>query len=217
MIDVAKFCPKCGIPQLSYDNADAKDFVETSEREEVSCNNETASKKSKSIAILGIAITIFSVFSPVISLSGFRYMVLTLMDFSGMLSVMVLASCGIAVYGILKKQYELITIMSNGLILYFVTIIGIYLRVVSQSVMVFLDIVIGGFIFFFGIVIMSIGGVLCGLSAESDTSRNFISQWLRDSKKSITIYMQNFSGVLISISLGILLVLLTFTAEILRS
>lgn len=139
------------------------------------------------------------------------------MDFSGLLSIMILVSCGVAAYGILRKKYELITIMSNGLMLYFIMIIGIYLRVVSQSVMVFLDIVIGGFIFFFGIVIMGIGGVLCGLSYNSNESRGFISQWFYASKKSLILYMQSFSGLLVSAALGILLVMLTFTAEILRS
>lgn len=203
MIDVAKFCPKCGTPQVP--------------EKEIIANVETASKKSKAIAILGIAITIFSVFSPVIVISGFRYIVLTLMDFSGLLSIMILVSCGVAAYGILRKKYELITIMSNGLMLYFIMIIGIYLRVVSQSVMVFLDIVIGGFIFFFGIVIMGIGGVLCGLNYNSNESRGFISQWFYASKKSLILYMQSFSGLLVSAALGILLVMLTFTAEILRS
>ena len=216
MIDVAKFCPKCGTPQLAEKRTDVAQHENMTKKEMIP-NVVTASKKSKAIAILGIAITIFSVFSPVIVISGFRYMVLTLVDFSGLLSMMVLTSCGVAAFGILRKKYELITIMSNGLMLYFIMIIGIYLRVVSQSVMVFLDIVIGGFIFFFGILIMGIGGVLCGLSYNSDESRGFVSQWFFDSKKPIVLYMQSFSGLLVSVALGVLLVMLTFTAEILRS
>lgn len=180
-------------------------------------NPSNVSSASKIVAVIGIAIIILSIFSPMLVITGFRYMVLSLMDLSGLLSVTVIISCAMAILGILLKKYEFITIVSNGLIIYFFAIIGLYLRAIDGAAMVFLDITFGALIFLFGAVIMEIGGILCGLSADSEEKRNFITQWFHYSKKSVSFNDKNISGLLISPALGILLVMLTFTAELLRS
>ena len=180
-------------------------------------NPSNVSSASKIVAFIGIAITVLSIFLPMLVITGFRYMVLSLMDLSGLLSATVIISCVVAILGIFAKKYELVTIVSNGLIIYFFAIMGLYLRAIDGAAMVFLDITFGALVFLFGVVIMEIGGILCGLSADSEEKRNFITQWFHYSKKPISFNDKNISGFLISPALGILLVMVTFTAELLRS
>lgn len=220
MLDIAKFCPKCGVPQLQPNISNSvENIAPVPVRKDLIEHNIPirASKIGILITFIGIVVTIFSVFSPVIVISGFRYMVLTLMDFSKWLSLIVLTVCFVSIYGLLKQKYELITVMSNALMLYFITIIGIYLKMVSQAYMVFLDIVIGGVIFFFGVIIMEIGGVVCGLSSDSTKSINIFSKWFHHSKRAIVFYKRSFSGLLVSVTFGVIMVLLTFAAEIFHS
>ena len=178
--------------------------------------NNNVSNAAKIISFIGIGIIILSIFLPAFELNtGFRYKVFTPMDFSETISMLVFISCIVAVFGIFTRKFEFVTIVSNSLMLHCLIISGIvFYRGVMQSVRMAVDITFGGFIFFFGIVIMEIGGILCGLSAESGEKRNFFSQWFYYSKKQIELQMINFSGILVSLVFGILIAVLTATVEL---
>ena len=237
MVDEACFCPRCGSPQRkeiplknefeanstllstitkkiplseSKINLLKNTFLNLFRKTE--SDTPVASKIWQALAVIGALITAFSVFSPVIVISGYRYIVLSFMGFSTGMAMIILAGCCSIVYALVKRQYAIITIVSNGLLLFFYVVVGIYLKKVSESYMVFLDIVIGGLIFYIGISILSLSGILCGISANSRGIFSIFKQWFEYSIEDVTIANKKIPGLLMTSVISGLLIVLTFIA-----
>ena len=227
--EVALFCPKCGAKQenatpqdrteqkSNTNNAKHQQPIEKSHRKTTLLPNTEASatessnpagKKWRNTIYIGVGIVVLSVFSSVITITGFSIKYVSMMEFNAMLGLTVLGICAAVIYMTRKRQYHAAILSGNIFLLFVVFVIFGYINLLStmqKSTMgnlafmsgFSIDLGFGVLLLLFGAVFLEFGGILCGMKADPEDSKNFIAQWIKYTVHSVEIKNIRVPGLLV--------------------
>lgn len=196
-MDNARFCPNCGTEQ----------------------DNIPAIKRAavKWMVLTGVCTFFLFVASgiPAVEISAlFQWALYSLAGLHNLIGTIVLFSCVAVVVSLLTKRYEVITIIGNGYVLFFILIFAIYQTLQAIYKYVFIYSAPGIWIFLFFAVCLSILGAKCGLSSNIGGYNEFFEEWKWQSKKYVVLFGYAVSGVKLSTLLAVTMTYLVITSDL---
>lgn len=238
MSDDAIFCSKCGTRQENARDQEERkiNLDKSTERAEPrSAQNDTSlslpiEKIDFSISsmhkasFLGIALIAVSVFMPMVSVIGMMNM--ALMDYSKLLSLLLLVICGIMGYAVMQRQYVISALAGQSLFLFFLVGYVRYENVLSEVRRGYwgmlagkaLSIEWGVYLFVIGVLLVIFTSLLCGLTNSGKTvnGERLLQQWKDYTLKPTNIRGNTLPGYVWIFVLGTALLFIAFQSNPLR-
>lgn len=219
MADDSRFCPRCGEDQATISALDDNSISSINSGINVSLSGDFVEKLNKA-ALVGVGLTALSVLMPMLRVIGF--MEFTIMDYSKFLALVIIGICVYMGHEIFQKNYAVPTVVSQGLLVYFIVVYFRYSGYVSEVRRGFSgmgrDIIYvewGTYVFIIGVILTCFASIMASIvsSNKSICKENLMEQWKLYTLGSLKFHTVVIPGYAWLIVLAVVLIVITTQAN----
>ena len=230
MADESRFCPRCGEDQAVIESPSPEQVSTNAPQEnkpwitaQTLSSADTAEKIYK-VALVGVGLTGLSVLMPMLRVIG--VMEFTIMDYSKFLALVIIGLCVFMGHEIIKKNYALPAVISQGLLVYFIIIYVRYSNAMSDMHRGYGSIVNnavylewGTYIFIVCVIMTCLASILYGIASASKSfcAETLISQWKEYVVGTVKLHTINLPGYAWIIAITVILLVITQQANPFRN